>query len=492
MDAAIFALMISLYLGNFMKALKYFIPFLIGLSLANTGIAQHYSAIHGSNYSGSLGVYNNPSSIVNTPYKWDLTLFGTQFQAISNALSGKNFPLYLAPSAKFRMANGNFEREAYINSNIRLLNGRYAINKNHAFAFGANFKSYTQAKTGTFNYNDSVKGTRTFLFYNENNVMRANMVSSAWLELFGTYAFTLIDNERYKLNVGATVKVLRGMSGAFARLNDVSVQREVQGNEIVNKISGGSAIYGLSFTHRDDFKFNLSEALRLSQSSIAGDIGIEYIVKTQAVATVYDENSDYDYEWKIGVSLLDLGWNKYQHGLESRSVSALKPDVSGEELQAKFSSIKTLPAFNDSLETIVDNAAQLRGYFNIFNPARAVINVDRFVRDNFYINGELSVNLLKDSKTRNVVAESRLITITPRWERRNFGFYFPVQYTTYGNLWVGGALRAGPLLLGTHNLLNAFSSHAKTSGGAYIAITIRPGEFSGGKGDKKLNCPTYF
>lgn len=475
-----------------MKAGKHLIPLLICLSLANGLRAQHYSAIHGSNYSGSIGVYNNPSSIVNTPYKWDLTLFGTQFQAATNALTGKNFPLYLAPSAKFKVADGNFVREADINSNIRLLNGRYAINKNHAFAFGANFRSYTQAKTTTVNYNDSVKGARTFLFYNQGNRgIGADLVSSAWLELYGTYAFTLLDNEMRRLNVGGTIKVMRGLSGAFARLNNVNVETETQGNEIVNKITGGSASYGLSYTHRDARDVNLSEMFRLSQAGAAADIGIEYIVKTQAVATVFDEDGYYDYDWKIGVSLLDLGWNKYQHGLESRNVSSLRSDVSGETLQNKFNSIKTLAAFNDSLETIVENASPINGYFNIYNPARAVINVDRFMWDNFYINGELSINLVKDSKKQNAVRESKLITITPRWESRKFGVYFPVQYTNNGNLWIGGALRAGPLLLGTHNLLNAFSSNAKTSGGAYIAITFRPRDIMGQKENKMLNCPTY-
>jgi len=474
-----------------MTAGKYFIALSIGLSLINGLRAQHYSAIHGSNYSGSIGVYNNPSSIVNTPYKWDLTLFGAQFQAITNSLTGKNFPLYLAPSAKFEVADGNFIREAHLNSNIRLLNGRFAINKNHAFAFGANFKSYTQAKTGTVNYNDSVKGARTFLFYNEGNTLTANMTSSAWLELYGTYAFTLIDNETHRLNVGGTIKILRGLSGAYARVSNVNVNTEIQGSQIINKITGGAATYGLSYTHQDDLKFDPAEAFRLSQASAAGDIGIEYLVKTQAVATVFDEDSYYDYDWKIGISLLDLGWNKYQYGLESRDVSSLRPDISGETLQNKFSTIKTLSAFNDSLATIVDNSNQLAGYFNIYNPARAVINVDRFMWNSFYINGELSINLLKDSKKQNAVVDSKLLTITPRWERRNFGVYFPVQYTRHGNFWIGGALKAGPLLLGTHNLLNAFSSNAKTSGGAYIAITFRPRDLIGQKENKMLNCPTY-
>ncbi|MBO9573696.1 MAG: hypothetical protein J7497_16025, partial [Chitinophagaceae bacterium] len=285
-------------------------------------------------------------------------------------------------------------------------------------------------------------------------------------------------------------KVLRGLSGVYARLNDVRIERHIEGDEIVDYIKGGAAEYGISQTHGNATTFDFPEMFRLSQAGLAGDIGLEYLVKTQAVSTVFDEDNYYEYDWKIGISLLDLGWNKFKYNMESRSVAGLKEDVTGATLQQKFNSVENLASFNDSLETIVDQFSNLNGYYNIYNPARAVINVDRYMWNNFYINGELSVNLIKDTKKRIAVAESKLLTITPRWEKKRFGAYFPLQVTRYGNFWIGGALRAGPLLIGTHNLLNAFSSKGKLGGGAYIALTLRPSEFMSDAQDKRLNCPS--
>ena len=67
----------------------------------------------------------------------------------------------------------------------------------------------------------------------------------------------------------------------------------------------------------------------------------------------------------------------------------------------------------------------------------------------------------------------------------------PVQVTRHGNFWVGGALRAGPLLLGTHNLLNAFSKNKYVAGGAYLALTIRPMNIVRELRMRQYDCPEY-
>jgi hypothetical protein len=476
----------------FMEIRHYFLAGLLLLNAVTTSHAQNYSAVHGSNYFGSLGVYNNPATITSSPYKWDLTILGTGFTHITNAIQGKNFPLYLSPSASFDVANGTFARKADVSTNLRLLNGRFALNRNHAIAFGVNVRQSTQATTSPITYNDSVAGPRTFLFYNEQNrVVSLNMVSSAWMELYGSYAFTLWDQAASKLNVGGTIKILRGLSGAHASLDNVVIERDLgQPDELSYKITGGRANYGYSIAHGTGDSFEPGELFSKSQAGLSLDLGIEYIVKTQAVSTVYDEGEENDYEWKIGLSLLDVGLNRFVYGRESRSVSSLKNDISGAVLAEKFTSIDDLAEFNDSLATIVDRSVVLGGPFNIYTPARAVVNVDRYMWGNFYINGELSVNLLSGGK-RLALQESKLLTITPRWENRKLGFYFPVQVTRHGNFWIGAAIKAGPVLFGTHNLLNALLSNKKLSGGAYLAFTIRPLEFMRDGSLKQYDCPVY-
>ena len=63
----------------------------IGLICSLEGKAQDYQAIQGSPFAGSLGIANNPASILNTPYPWDVTLFSMQLKNTTNAINVTNF-----------------------------------------------------------------------------------------------------------------------------------------------------------------------------------------------------------------------------------------------------------------------------------------------------------------------------------------------------------------------------------------------------------------
>src|SRR6202011_5773740 len=105
------------------------------------------------------------------------------------------------------------------------------------------------------------------------------------------------------------------------------------------------------------------------------------------------------------------------------------------------------------------NIGRPGGVFNIWNPTRLVINVDRPLQGHFAINANLSLGLSGSNSGKGqtfFVKEMNLLNVTPRWETRRLGAYLPVQLTTDGKFWVGGAFKAGPLLLGVHNWANVF------------------------------------
>ena len=283
---------------------------------------------------------------------------------------------------------------------------------------------------------------------------------------------------------------MKGMAGGFGKVNNVGVERvTTPGEPTVYKILAGDATYGYSDNLGDFENVSAGDFLSGAGTGFAFDVGVEYVIKSQAVANFYDEMPLTDYDWKIGVSLLDLGWNNYAYSNQSRSISTLKPEISSTTLTEKFASVRSIDTFNDSLATIVENSETLTGKFSISNPARAVVNVDRYLSGNFYVNGELSINLSSGKGDKAAVAGSKLLTVTPRWEKRTLGFYLPVQYNRHGNFWIGGAVKAGPLLFGTHNLLNIFSKNKYIGGGAYLAIIIRPMNFIRDARLKQYECP---
>lgn len=455
--------------------------------------------MEGSPYAGGLGVANNPASILSAPYPWDVTIFSLQEKNSSNAVTLHNLSLlHFTDTVAYKWKDGYMKRFIAFDYNIHLLNARINIGKMQAIAFGANLRGYGSARSGPVNYSDTLKDMNQFFSLNPFTTYDAKMTSSSWLELFFTYSRTIIDDNVRRLNAGITLKGMRGVSGLFAQLAGGGIDRAVSGNQTIYFLKAGSARYGYSgnydrWKNNNSTMQNLKDLFGASRPSAAVDFGLEYWIKRQAVIPNAERaEAWYDYEWKIGVSLLDVGQNNYRYGTQSRTASSPRSDVSDSALNVKFGNPKNLAEFNDSLATIVNNIAALNGQFRIWNPMRLVINVDRPLRDNFSINANLTLNMPWTSTAKRlVVKDMSLFVLTPRWETKKWGLYMPLQVTTDGKFWVGGAAKAGPVLFGIHNMLTVISKSRAANAGLYLAVVIRPGSGPKEKEDKRLDCPPY-
>ena len=154
------------------------------LLIYTNGYTQNYYALQGSNYAGSLGNGNNPASIVNTPYKWDVTILGVQQKNATNSVIIRNWSLFSNPGkSQYSIREGDFRRYAYEDLNVNLLNTRIALNRKQAIGFGLNLRSYTQASTSRINFVDTLTSTRDFFdLGNYNRKLFGDFMHSAWME----------------------------------------------------------------------------------------------------------------------------------------------------------------------------------------------------------------------------------------------------------------------------------------------------------------------
>lgn len=463
------------------------------------GYTQNYYAIQGSNYAGSLGIGNNPASIVNTPYKWDLDLFSVQVKNATNGVVIRNYSLFSNPkNSQYSIREGDYRRYAYADFNVNLLNARIALNRRQAIGFGINLRGYTQVSSAPVNFVDSLKNTGDFFdLGNYNRKLYGNAVHSSWIELFATWAQTIWDRPDARLNAGITAKVSRGISGAYVNLLNGSVAQTIHGNSYAYTMQDAFAAYAYSSNYdawqkgRSNNQ-NMNDFLTHSQAGLSFDLGAEYIIKPSQTPAAFDEDDNYyDYDWKIGLSLLDVGFNRFTYGRESRVLSGFQDNITDSVLDTRFQNIKNVQEFNERLNGIVKNITHQTGTFNVVNPARLVLNVDHYISGAWYINGNASLNLSGLSGSQWRLTELNMLTITPRWETRRLGFYLPMQLNIKNQLWVGGAVKLGPLLLGVHNWANVFAKNKMQNGGAYLAIVIRPGSKrdTDEHVDKRLSCP---
>jgi len=461
------------------------------------GAAQDYQAINGSPYAGAMGAANNPASIVSTPYPWDITVFSVQLKNTTNAVTFSDLS-YIShkDTVGYKWKSGFLKRNGAVNYNVHLLNVRLNLGRNQAISFGANLRGYASARSSNVNYNDTLQNMNQFFDINQGTTYEAQVVGSSWLELYGTYARTIWDDAYGRLNAGITLHAQRAISGAFAQLYNGSVNRNVVDTLTYYSLAAGNIKYGYSsnfdsWHSNQSTGENLKDLFKQARAGAAVDLGVEYLVKSQGLDVSGEGDDYYDYDWKFGLSLMDLGANIFQYGSESRAAGNPKTNVSDFDLNEKFDFVNSFHNFNDSLSTIVNSFDALRGRFIIWNPARAVINVDKTLPEHFALNTELTLNLGGNNKGKRLFTkEISLFALTPRWETRNLGGYLPVTVTTDGRVWVGGAAKLGPLLFGVHNWATVFSKTKVQNGGFYLSLVIRPGKkgFSA-KEPQQYTCP---
>ncbi|HEX4375308.1 MAG TPA: hypothetical protein VHZ50_18525, partial [Puia sp.] len=448
--------------------------------------AQDYHAVQGSSFAGSLGVLNNPASIVNTPYKWDVDIFSLQFKDASNLYTIADYSLISPPqNSKYFFNAGSYKRFSDVNFNLNLLNTRIALNQKQAIAFGINLLGYGRLKTGAYNYIDTLHGTHDFFSINDvNGILHGNFTGSSWIEIFATYSQTIYDDGDHRLNGGLTLKVMRGIAGGFAEIqNGTFTQNIISNNRLAYDLTSANARYGYSYNFDDwqnnnSTSQNINDLLNNSRGGFSGDIGFEYLIRQETLNDYYDKDEHYyDYDWKIGVSLLNVGYNQYKLGTQSRIISDPQ-NIADTILDKKFNGVKNLTAANDSIATFASSASIADRKIKIFDPTRIVINVDRFLGNDLYLNAELSLNLHSQlaGSSHFYTQSLNLLTVTPRWETKKWGVYFPIQYNIENEFWIGGAFKAGPLLIGVHNWTNVFTKRGLQKGGGYIALVIHPKE----------------
>ena len=458
---------------------------------------QQYQAVHGSNFAGSLGVMNNPASALSSPMPWDITLLGLQLKNSTNFFyvekydpSGKN------PQLAAWIKNGEYKRRLNTHFNMNLLNARIRTSNRSAISFGMNVRSSSLGGSSTYNFIDTILLPNTFLKVNMNNQpLDAFVRSSTWAEAYGSLALNLADKKHFIWNAGATIKSNMGLAGIHASITNGQFKEYIRPVNNVYEVTTAELNYGYSanldfWDPAASTKSNLKRYFNQSRRGGSVDLGMEWIIKDQQNIELFNNRSQYNYTWKFGLSLLDLGYAKYVYGLESVNTSGVKPNITGVALARKFdSTITGLDILNDSIQTAVGQFNRLIGDFRISHPTRLVFNLDRQITDLIYINAELSIPMQVLSAAKYLqTRDLNLLTITPRRETQKYGVYLPLSITGEGSFWIGAAIKAGPVLFGFHRVpIGTKTSYQ--NGGAYLAYTISPSEKLRKPKGKIIKCP---
>lgn len=489
-----------------MKMLKGFL-YLFVIVYSSLSYSQNYHALAGSPYAGVEGIFHNPASSVNSAFKWDITLLSGQLSFANKAFvvedasfSSLYYGTQAYLNAKVKLTNGNQTRSLNGNVDASILNFRCKLNKKSAFAFGLRGRGFVHATADPFIYSDTMTSLKSWANINKNDApLSGNVTHSGWLEANFNYSRVYRDNDAERITWGVTLTAMKGLSALEFNPRQMTYGQGVNGlNKPYYYINGGNLSYRYSenydiYDTNQSPRSNVSTILNSSLNSLGLSIGVEYVLKSTNTSTFTSwgepEWNAKNYDWKFGAAILDIGSNAYNYGKDAAEKNVPTGLVT-DTLFNRYNLFK-LNKIRDTLLHSYNQTQRLNGHFIIYNPTRLVLSADKNFGNNFYVNGELTISFFS-TKAQSVAktSELNLLILTPRWETKGLGVYFPVQLNNQMQFWVGTAIKLGPLLVGLHDI-DFFTWGKKgthqLNGGGYVMLSIHPF----GKDKEADDCPGY-
>jgi len=469
--------------------------------------AQNYHALAGSPYAGVESIFHNPASSINQAFKWDITLFSVQatvsnkaFVVDNSSFQSLRYGSIPYKEARVVLTNGYEKRSLNGNADGSILNFRCRLNNKSAFTFGLRGRGFLQAYADPFIYSDTIHSLKSWADVNKSvPSFNGNATHSGWMEVNFNYSRVYRDDEDTRITWGATLTVMKGLSGLEFNPRVMTYGSSVNGNNVPYYfINSGNLSY--RYTENYDLydtnqspRRNVSTILNSSLNSFGLSIGVEYVLKNTSTSTFTswgapDWNAK-NYDWKFGAAILDIGANYYRFGKDA----AEKTIPTGLVTDSLFNryNIGKLQTLRDTLLHSYKNSSHLNGHFTIYNPTRLVLSADKNLGNNFYVNGELTINFFSPyAQSISKLREENLVIVTPRWETKGLGLYFPTKLNADMQFWIGTAIKLGPLLVGLHDIdfFNWFKKgDHQLNGGGYVMLSIHPFR----KDKEEDSCPRY-
>lgn len=401
--------------------------------------AQQNLGIRNSNYAGIQGASLNPSSIADSKLKWDInafsfnTVFDNTFLFIPRdslrVLGFKNIINDIINQTQFTTHfNLNQPNKLYdVTLSNELLGPSFMISLNNKSSIGlttaARFYANINNITGHF-------GENAFAYLQEQDLWNktfhdntATINTMGWLEYGLTYGRLLYKNQRSEFKGGITIKYLQGIVAGYLRNTNLNYNIDSTNLNFVNS----SADYGRT-DYNTLIKTNGNQHL-IHGDGLGVNIGFTYIHFNNFSQSKDGDNNKYNY--KIGVSLIDLGsinFNKYSAAFHLQADTANYTNWNSTHIYNNTQFDKILSAAfynNDSLKSLQAN------HFNMKLPAAISIQADWNLYKNFFVNA----TIIKNIRNKNYagVISPDVYSITPRYEKEKVELSVPMSLLYYGH-----------------------------------------------------------
>jgi hypothetical protein len=454
------------------------------------GIFSQYSlGLVSSNYSGLAGSLINPSSMANTRLSADINLFSAHGFVENNYLY---FPS--RQSSFIKLVNGAYDyhlfpkpygtgnRSIYSYYNDKSLKN-YFVNtrimgpsvmvaiRDHIIGIRTGFRIMSSTRRLPYDianfsyYGMDFRPQQNTYFVGDNYDMSA----MAWWELSFSYATVFHRGKNNLLSAGVSVGPLFGHSGAYASGGDT---RYIVYNERVLNVEQFSGEFGIAVpvdynTNEFDIYHPIARGYGWGM-----DLGItwQYRERPYQKSTprnCYKKRFE-DYKFKLGVSLLDIGWVNFNKNAEKHVFEnvhnnwILAEQLNFDNIQDEVNTVSEL-FYGDT------NGSYRGNNFMIYLPATLGVQFDYHLIDRWYVNSMVIIPAVYASP---MVERPFVVAVTPRYENRFLEINLPLVLYDFTNPRFGLSIRVDGFTIGTDNLKSFTSSKDFTGTDIYVSYRI--------------------
>ncbi len=466
--------------------------------------AQQWLGISGSNYAGTNSVYNNPANIADSRYKIYLNLVA------NDVFIANNYVGYNAPYSIFKLLTNSAGQEYRNSKNVTIFKNSYydintdgspyhlnaindfrgpsllyTINSKRSIGLLTRIRTVVNFTGAPLPLANLVRlGTDTLLLKNQDfTISNSTLNVNSYAELGISYGQILKDEDEDFIKVGVTLKRVVGIYNAHINIKEANydiVNDPSEPKKQILTINKLTAEYG--YTTEDAFKNTKPSLPWIFGNQSAGngwglDLGIVYEFRPEIRKYAYREKgkqkldpSKNKYEFKVGVSILDLGGINYSNPFYVRNWEV---DIQNKAFKSEdVSQVEgTDDAFKRINQVVGLSDDKSTNSFTVGLPTVFQVNFDYHLRDKFYVNS-LWVQGLRGSSSLSMKMPSSL-SVTPRWEGKWIEVGIPFALLdNYNSFTFGLGARLGPLFFGSDNLGSFFNINRPRGTDLYVGLSV--------------------
>jgi len=431
------------------------------LTFAST--AQDMLGVINSNYAGVYGISLNPSRMVASRLYMDYNLLGFQGYLdnnyvylerddVYNLVVNRQAPEYYSEENELRnyaIFRDNTDKYGY--QNLKVMGpGGMVVNGAHAFGLTSSFRSVTSFQDmpndiGVFLYEAIDYQYQHDITYSHDEKIRVGSLS--WYELAFSYAYNF---HRYKWNywsAGISIKPLFGAAGFYSTISNLEYRVH---NDDSASIYNVSFVYGLSLPV-DYNSFDYNPEFKIRGFGIGLDMGITFQKTEQGHTTkVFSRicEQPYDeYNYRIGVSILDLGFIKFNKDAIYENYNNTSTEWHKPSDTLPSNSVNTLVTKVQSFFANSAGEYDSEESFTMYLPPTLSLQADVKINKQYYMNVTAFYGL---KVGKSFLYRPSIIALTSRYETVRWEVSLPISFYEwrYSSPRIGFSFRYGNFFFG--------------------------------------------